>query len=531
MTKTFGMVAKTLYGLEDILAKELIELGANEVEIGRRVVSFEGDKALMYRANLCCRTALRILKPIREFKAQNADEVYEQIKRISWEEYLSPKVSFAIDAVVNSETFTHSKFVAYKVKDAIVDYFTDRGEERPPVRVNNPDLQLHLHISHNDCTIALDSSGESLHKRGYRVDQTEAPLNEVLAAGMILKTGWEGDCDFIDPMCGSGTLLIEAAMIARNIAPGVYRQGYAFEKWPDFDAGLFEDIYNDDSREREFTHRIIGSDISSQAIDIARENIKSAGFTKDIDLSAQPLQQYTERGEKGIVVTNPPYGERIVSRDLFGLYQAIGERMKHAFTGHTVWILSYREECFEHIGLRHEERIKLKNGALDCEFRKYEIFAGKRKEVLREKRENKGTSGASDKPERRERAQQESSGGPREKFERPRKSFDRSRGESDRPRRESDRPRRDTDRPRREGSGYSRDAERAPGKRFDRERPDRERFRKEDRPFNKDERPLRKREDRPERSSDRPAKTSPTNTALPNRHKAIEELKRKLKDE
>lgn len=389
MTKTFGMVAKTLYGLEDVLAKELIDLGANGVQIGRRVVSFEGDKAMMYRANLCCRTALRILKPIREFEAKNADEVYEQIKRISWEQYLSPHTTFAIDAVVNSETFTHSKFVAYRAKDAIVDYFTDKGEDRPSVRVNNPDIQLHLHISHNECTIGLDSSGESLHKRGYRVDQTEAPLNEVLAAGMILKTGWQGECDFLDPMCGSGTLLIEAAMIALNISPGVYRKGFAFEKWPDFDAALFEDIYNDDSRERPFTHKIIGSDISPAAIEVATANVKSAGFASYIELSVKPLQKYPERKSKGIVVTNPPYGERIASKDLNGLYQVIGERMKHAFIGHTVWILSYREECFENIGLRHEDRIRLKNGALDCEFRKYEIFAGKRKDNLREKREKK----------------------------------------------------------------------------------------------------------------------------------------------
>lgn len=390
MVKTFEMVAKTLYGLEDVLAKELIDLGANGVQIGRRMVSFEGDLALLYKANLCCRTALRILRPIREFKAKNADEVYEQIKRVSWEKYLGPQTTFAIDAVVNSETFTHSKFVAYRAKDAIVDSFTDRGEDRPSVRVNNPDIQLHLHISHDNCTIGLDSSGESLHKRGYRVDQTEAPLNEVLAAGMILKTGWHGECDFIDPMCGSGTLLIEAAMIALNIAPGVYRKGFAFEKWPDFDADLLQDLYEDDSRERPFTHRIIGSDISPVAIDIAAANIKSAGVAKYIDLSVLPLQKYEKRTRKGMVVTNPPYGERITSQDLFGLYQVIGERMKHAFTDHTVWILSYREDCFDNIGLKYGERIKLKNGALECEFRQYEIFAGKRKDRPKDEGRDRG---------------------------------------------------------------------------------------------------------------------------------------------
>ena len=380
------MVAKTLYGLEDILAKELINIGANDVQIGRRMVSFTGDLALMYKANLHCRTALRILKPIREFQANNADEVYEQIKRISWEKYLDNKTTFAIDSVVNSETFTHSKFVAYKAKDAIVDYFTDQEKDRPSVRVNNPDLLLNLHISHNDCTISLDSSGESLHKRGYRLDQTEAPLNEVLAAGMILKTGWHGECDFLDPMCGSGTLLIEAAMIALNIPPGIHRKSFAFEKWPDFNRDLFEEVYNDDSVERTFKHKIIGSDISTTAIDIAKANIKNAGLSSHIDLQVVSLQSYQEAPEKGIVVTNPPYGERISTNDLLGLYQMIGERMKHVFLGYNVWILSYREECFDKIGLRPSEKIKLKNGALDCEFRRYEIFSGKLKDARREER-------------------------------------------------------------------------------------------------------------------------------------------------
>ncbi|MDR2627674.1 MAG: THUMP domain-containing protein [Dysgonamonadaceae bacterium] len=380
--KTFEMTAKTLYGLEDVLAGELIALGADGVQIGRRMVSFEGDLALLYKANIHCRTALRILKPIRRFTAKNADEIYTQVKRMDWDAFLSPQKTFAVDSVVHSETFTHSKFAAYRTKDAVVDYFTERGEKRPSVSITNPDVLLHLHISHNDCSISLDSSGESLHKRGYREHQTEAPLNEVLAAGMILKTGWKGENDFIDPMCGSGTLLIEAAMIALNIPPGIHRKSFAFEKWPDFNRELFEEIYNDDSGERPFNHRIIGSDISPAAIEIARKNIKSAGLSHFIDLKVLPLQQYKEAPSKGIVVMNPPYGERIGSQDLFGLYRMIGERMKHAFTGCDVWILSFREECFDKIGLKPSTKIKLKNGSLDCEFRKYGIFAGKRKEMF-----------------------------------------------------------------------------------------------------------------------------------------------------
>ena len=221
MSETFEMVAKTLYGLEEILAGELLSLGANDIQIGRRMVSFTGDKEVLYKANFYCRTALRILKPIYHFKAKDADTVYKEVKKVKWENYMSLDKTFAIDSVIYSEDFNHSKFVAYRTKDAIVDYFMEKEQKRPSVRVNNPDLYINIHISHNDCTLSIDSSGESLHKRGYRVDQTEAPLNEVLAAGMILKTGWKGESNFVDPMCGSGTLLIEAAMIALNIAPGV----------------------------------------------------------------------------------------------------------------------------------------------------------------------------------------------------------------------------------------------------------------------------------------------------------------------
>lgn len=378
---TFEMIAKTMSGLEDVLAGELTSLGANDIQIGRRMVSFTGDKRLLYTANIHCRTALRILKPVYTFKAKNADEVYAEIKKFKWFDILTEKNTFAIDAVVFSSVFTHSKFVAYRVKDAIADYFMQRTGKRPSVSVANPDILINIHIAEDKCTVSLDSSGESLHKRGYRVAQTEAPLNEVLAAGMILKTGWKGECDFIDPMCGSGTLLIEAAMIAMNIPPGIYRNGFAFEKWNDFDSELFDEIYNDDSGEREFKHKIYGSDIQAKAIVIATENIKSAGVAKYIKLTTKPFQQYTHApAENGILVTNPPYGERIKPDDLAGLYEMIGERLKHVFAGYTAWILSYKKECFNKLGLKHSQRIPLVNGSLECEFRKYELFTGKRDE-------------------------------------------------------------------------------------------------------------------------------------------------------
>jgi putative N6-adenine-specific DNA methylase len=382
--KSFEMVAKTLYGLEELLAKELIELGADNVQIGRRMVSFTGDKELLYKANYHCRTALRILKPIAEFKAKNADEVYEKVKEIDWTNYLSEKKTFAIDAVVNSITFTHSKFVSYRVKDAIVDSFTEKGLKRPSIRLNNPDLQFHIHISHEECTLALDSSGESLHKRGYRIEETQAPLNEVLAAGMILSTGWRGESPFVDPMCGSGTLLIEAVLIALNLPPGIFRDRYAFEKWDDFDAGLFEQVSTDDSREKEFNFKAYGSDVSPNAIEAAAKNVRKAGLSKYIDLKVLPVQQLTENPGEGILITNPPYGLRINPDDLMQIYYAIGERFKHAFIGYDVWIISSSIEGLNQIGLKPSEKIKLINGDLDCEYRHYRIFPGKQKEFKEE---------------------------------------------------------------------------------------------------------------------------------------------------
>ena len=380
MEQTFEMIAKTFQGLEEVLAAELTALGADNIEMGRRMVSFTGDKEMLYRTNFCLRTALRILKPIKHFTATDADAVYEAVKDIRWEDYLDPAKTFAVDATVFSEEFRHSKFVSYRVKDAIADYFREKTGKRPSVSITKPDVLLNIHIAQTDCTLSLDSSGESLHRRGYRQEAVEAPLNEVLAAGMILLTGWQGECDLIDPMCGSGTIPIEAALIARNIAPGVFRQGYAFENWPDFDADLLERIYNDDSQEREFEHKIYGYDNSLKANAIAQRNVKAAGVGRDIVLKVQPFQQFEQPQEKALIITNPPYGERISSTDLLGLYQMIGERLKHAFTGNTAWILSYRDECFDQIGLKASVRIPLQNGGLDCEFRKYELFDGKYKE-------------------------------------------------------------------------------------------------------------------------------------------------------
>jgi len=379
----FPLIAKTFQGLEPLLAQELTELGASDIQIGRRMVSFTGDKEIMYRANFSLRTAIRVLKPIKQFKAKSADDVYEAVKAIDWSAYLTPQTTFAVDSVVFSPEFHHSKFVAYKVKDAIADQFRERTGSRPNVSVSNPDIQLHIHISDYDATLALDSSGESLHRRGYRQETVAAPLNEVLAAGIILMTGWKGERDFIDPFCGSGTLCIEAALIARGIAPGVFRQNYAFEKWPDFDRELFERVYNDDSNEREFAHHIYGRDIDPKAVGIATRNVKAAGLSKDItieeaDFTKSPLLPApTGEGQAPLLITNPPYGERISSPDLLGLYKSIGQKLKREFTGGEAWILSYREECFDEIGLKPSLKTPLYNGSLECELRKYVLFGGR----------------------------------------------------------------------------------------------------------------------------------------------------------
>lgn len=384
MNKSFPMIAKTFQGLEEVLANELTQLGALEVKPGRRMVSFSGDKKMLYQANFNLRTATRILVPIHEFTAEHADEVYEAVKSLEWSNYLDEKKTFAIDSVVFSDKFRHSKFVAYRVKDAIVDHFIEQGKKRPSVRLNNPDLYLNIHIADTTCTLSLDSSGESLHRRGYRQEATAAPLNEVLAAGIILLTGWKGERDLIDPMCGSGTIPIEAALIARNIAPGIFRKQYAFEKWGDFDQDLFDSVYNDDSQEREFNHTIYAYDIDPKAIAIAIQNAKMAGATKHIEFKVQSFQHFEQPKEKAILITNPPYGERITSNDLAGLYTMIGERLKHAFLGGDAWILSYKEESFNSIGLKPSGRIKLFNGPLACELRKYEIFDGTYKTFRKE---------------------------------------------------------------------------------------------------------------------------------------------------
>lgn len=393
--KCYSMLAKTFKGLEQVLAQELIELGANDVQIERRAVSFKGDKALLYRANLCLRTASRVLVPVAQWqlklkngtsKLKPEDWLYELVKAVNWSLYMTENTTFAIDATVYSETFRNSRFVTYRVKDAVADYWQERAGKRPNVKVTDPELYINVHIGAERVTVSLDSSGESLHKRGYRVANTEAPINEALAAGMLLLAGWKGQSDFYDPMCGSGTIPIEAALIARNIAPGVFRQSFAFEKWLDFDAELWSEIYNDDSHEREFHHKIYGSDASFYAIQQATKNVKSAGVQRDVELKQIRLEEIIApfsgkemSNTSPLVMLNPPYGERLASnKDMELLYGKIGTALKHQFAGSTAWIISSNDAAMKCIGLKPSKKLHLLNGELDCQFNRYDLFAGKK---------------------------------------------------------------------------------------------------------------------------------------------------------
>lgn len=506
----FQMVAKTFQGLEDVLRDELISLGAENVEMGRRMVSFEGDLEMMYRANLCCRTALRILKPIEKFTASDPDELYDIVRDIEWEKYMTPQTTFSIDSTVNSDEFSHSKYVTYRVKDGIVDHFRDKYGERPSIRVSGADLMLNVHIFDDRITISLDSSGEPLSKRGYRVEQTAAPINEVLAAGIIMKTGWRGDSNFIDPMCGSGTFLIEAALIAANINPGIFRQQFAFERWPDFDKELFEDIYNDDSAEKEFAFKIYGGDIDAEAVAIARKNVREAKVDDMVEIVCQPMSEWTDNPEPGILVMNPPYGERLKPDDLTALYKGIGSALKKNFAGWNAWIIGPDNEEFGNIGLKPTIKIPLLNGSLECSLREYVLFDGRydsfraeggslgklSEEEAEEQRRPRKMKHISDDDWKKETRKfghndrKQSKGGDR-KFakERERKSFDRQRND-DGPLFES-----------KEKFHGDRKFERSDRKPFDRDKKfsDRKPFDREKKPFDRD----RKASDRKQFDSDR----------------------------
>ena len=381
MSENFKMIAKTFYGFEEILSEELLKLGAQKIIKGNRNVSFYGDKGFMYKSNISLRTALKIIKPIKEFKFKDIDEYYKKIYEIKWEDYLDFNSSFLINSVVfNSKIFNNSKFTSLKAKDAIVDRFRNKFKNRPSINSFNPELKIEIHVNRNFCTISLDSSGESLHKRGYKKYNSAAPLNEVLAAGIILMSAWDKKSDLLDPMCGTGTFLIEAAMIARNIAPNLNRLAFAFEKWKDWDNELFETIEESvKSKEIEFEHKLYGFDISSAMIKKAEKNIEISGLGVDIEIVKKDfLTSIKTDNDKLHVLINPPYDKRI-SADVNQLYKKIGDTLKNNYLYSDVWIITANLEAIKSIGLKSSKKIKLFNANLESRLLNYKIYPGSMK--------------------------------------------------------------------------------------------------------------------------------------------------------
>tara|TARA_R110002020_G_scaffold466202_1_gene688483 strand:+ start:49478 stop:50650 length:1173 start_codon:yes stop_codon:yes gene_type:complete len=380
MDKNFKMVAKTLFGFEEILAKELRNLGAGNIEEGVRSVSFEGDKGFMYKANLCLRTAIKIVKPIYSFTVLDEKDLYGKIYALDWEPYLSADTTFAIDTTVNSENFTHSLYVSQKVKDAIVDKFRDKTGRRPDVDIKFPDIRLNIHIQNTHCNVSLDTSGRSLHQRGYRTATNIAPINEALAAGLLLLSGWDGQCDFLDPMCGSGTLLAEAAMIACNIPANINRKEFAFEKWADFDAALFERIVDASlNKTREFHHKIYGYDKAPSAVQKAKDNILNANLGEYITVERKNFFETEKFTENHLhMVFNPPYGERL-DIEMEGFYASIGDTLKKKYPGTDAWFITSNLEALKFVGLRPSRKIKVFNSHLESKLVKYVMYEGSKK--------------------------------------------------------------------------------------------------------------------------------------------------------
>ena len=380
MAENFKMLAKTLYGMESILAEELRNLGAGKIKEGVRCAFFEGDQGFLYKANLSLRTALRILKPLRTFKVRRAGDLYPRIQEVNWSNYLDPGMTFAVDTVLHSPHFSHSLFVSQKVKDAIVDQIRDTAGSRPSVSVSNPDLRIHLHLQGDTAHLSLDSSGSSLHRRGYRTDTNKAPLNEVLAAGLLLLSGWRGQSDFLDPMCGSGTLLIEAAMIACNIPANINRERFGFQTWKDYDPELFKRIYEASLKHvRDFPHSITGYDKAPSAVRKAQGNIDTARLTDFIKVEKQDFFRTSKQSEGPLfLITNPPYGERLpVETERF--YRQWGDTLKQDYAGTQAWLFTGNLEALKFVGLRPSKKIKLYNGSIESRLALYTIYEGSKK--------------------------------------------------------------------------------------------------------------------------------------------------------
>lgn len=386
MTENFKMIAKTIFGFEDLVANELKSLGAMNVEKGMRMVSFEGDKGFMYKVNLASRTAVRILKPISEFNAFTENNLYDGIRAIDWSQYLDADQTLAIDTTVFSEYFNHSLYVAQKSKDAIADQFREKYGKRPSVDLRNPYLRINIHIKQHAVSVALDSSGEPLYKRGYRNMTNEAPINESLAAGLLTLAGWEGQCNFLDPMCGSGTILVEAAMMATNTPAGINRPDFGFMKWRDWDPALYETIRQSLLKKiKPFNYAITGLDKDASVLVKAKENIEQSGFGDLIQVKQENFFDSKKRNEGPLLMLfNPPYDERI-SIDTENFYAQIGDTLKKNYPGTVAWLITANLEALKSVGLKASRRIEVANGQLDARLVKYEMYEGTRRTSFREK--------------------------------------------------------------------------------------------------------------------------------------------------
>jgi putative N6-adenine-specific DNA methylase len=373
-------VAKTLFGLEKVLAEELAILGAKSISQANRAVLFEGDIRLLYRVNYMLRTALSVLMPVKEFWIKSADDLYRKCMQIEWDNYMDVGNTFSVTPVVQSQIFNHTGYAGLRLKDAVADYFRKLSGKRPSVDNENPDILINLHISNDKVTVSLDSSLIPLFKRGYRKEQAAAPLNEVLAAGMLLISGWNGSKDLIDPMCGSGTIPIEAGLIACNVPAGRFRKSFGFQKWKGYDPEIFRVTREEgDSGIRKSPVRISGYDISEIAVKQAVKNVGSAGLTDSIDLAEYDFRTLKMADNEGVIYINPPYGERLLPGETESLYGMIGTTLKHNFSGYSAWIISSNKESLKYIGLKPKEKHILFNGALECSFNKYELYQGSRK--------------------------------------------------------------------------------------------------------------------------------------------------------
>ena len=380
MEKEFKMIAKTMYGLEDVLAKELEQLGAKDITKLHRAVEFYGDMRLLYRTNYCLRTALCILKPIAAFTAKNEQELYNNIYKMQWEKFMNPDGTFMIDASVSSKVFNHSLYAAQKTKDAICDRFRKYFNVRPSVDKENPDLKIDLHISGNDVTLSFDSSGDKLFKRGYRQTTGQAPINEITAAGIIQLSGWQKDCNFIDPMCGSGTIAIEAAMYAMNIPAQYFRKRFGFQKWSEFNNVQWkQEKEAADNKVTEFDYEIWATDVSQEAVDKTKENIKYAKLNFDINVCRSAMEEGDRPEGKTLVIMNPPYGERLEVDDIVALYERIGDTFKRYYTGCTAYVISSDVFALKKIGLKPSRKIDVYNGNLECKLYKFEMYEGSKK--------------------------------------------------------------------------------------------------------------------------------------------------------